>query len=571
MAPDKKDATAERARQLADANQYAQAIKVWRQLLDGSPNDANVYNTIGDLSLKIKNNPGAIDAYHKAARLFVQEGFHLKAIAVYKKIRKLDPERAEVYTLLGDLNVVRGLMHNAVADYLSSAKLFLKTGKTMNALTLLRKIAKIDPQNTDVRMRMAELCLKEKLKDVAITEFLYVGKAYQRQGRAAEARTAFEKVLKLAPDHAEARRRLDSPYQPELDEPDPSATEAAGMTVADVVQGETVEGGIELSLPESTLSTPLQPAPEAEGAPATLPEARSLLARGDLAKAERMVRALLLEDADQLEYQAILGLVYLKKGQIAAAYDTLSRIAQAWHAQGRCDEASELIDAYLMAEPDDSDFLQLKVRVTQEPAAATAETPDLPVIPAGVEKPAVLEVEPATALAETVVPPATAGIPAGVLEPDVEALFQESRKGGKAPVGGDKYETHYDLGVAYKEMGLLTEAIEEFQLAARGPTRFVDACTMIAACYKAQRLNTTAVGLLERVLADPRCAGPGGPYVKYDLAVLYEEEGLTDKAARLFADIPSVFDAQDRLVRLQGGLPPAGYSPAQTTRLFSNL
>src|SRR2546428_11556260 len=96
-----------------------------------------------------------------------------------------------------------------------------------------------------------------------------------------------------------------------------------------------------------------------------------------------MVRALLLEDADQLEYQAILGLVYLKKGQIAAAYDTLYRIAQAWHAQGRCDEASELIDAYLMAEPDDSDFLQLKVRVTQEPAAATAETTDLAVIPAG--------------------------------------------------------------------------------------------------------------------------------------------------------------------------------------------
>ena len=134
-----------------------------------------------------------------------------------------------------------------------------------------------------------------------------------------------------------------------------------------------------------------------------------------------------------------------------------------------------------------------------------------------------------------------------------------------------KYETHYDLGVAYKEMGLLTEAIEEFQLAARGPTRFVDACTMIAACYKAQRLNTTAVGLLERVLADPRCAGPGGPYVKYDLAVLYEEGGLTDKAAHLFADIPSVFDAQDRLVRLQRGLLPAGYSPAQTTRPASLL
>src|SRR5438093_1785941 len=572
VAPDKKDASAERARQLADAGQYAQAIKVWRQLLDVSPNDANVYNTIGDLALKIKNNPGAIDAYHKAARLFVQAGLHQKAIAVYKKIRKLDPERAEFYTLLGDQNVVRCLMHNAVSDYLSSAKLFLKTGKTMNALTLLRKIAKIAPQNTDVRMRMAELCLKEKLKDVAITEFLYVGKAYQRQGRAAEARTAFEKILKLAPGHTEARRRLDSPYQPELDEPEPAATEGVGMTVADVVQGETVEGGIELSLPESTLSAPLQPTPGAEGAPGSLSEARRLLAAGDLAAAERMVRTFLLDDPDQREYQAVLGLVYLKKGQLSPAYDILHPIAKAWLTKGRRDEASDLIDAYLMAEPDDDDFLQLKARVTKEPAEEKTERASPKVAPAEVEKPPVLQVEPVEVLAEEAVPAAAAGMSAaGGLDPDVEALFQQFRNWDKAHGREGKYETHYDLGVAYKEMDLLAEAIEEFQQAACGPTRFIDACAMIAACYKSQRRNRTAIALLERALADPRCVGPGGPYVKYDLAVLYEEEGLTDKAARLFTDIPSIGDAQDRLDRLRGGPPPAGQSPSQTKRPVSYL
>src|SRR5207249_8517792 len=381
-----------------------------------------------DLSVKSRANAEAIDAYNKAARFFLQEGFHLKAIAVYKKILKLEPARGEIYTLLGDLNVVRGLMNNAVADYLSSAKLFLKAGKTMNALTLFRKIAKVDPQNTDVRLRVAELCLKEKLQDVAIEEYLCVGKEFQRQGRGGEARTLYDNILKLAPGHAEARRRLDTPYQPELEAPAAATPEPDEMTVADVVQEETVEGGIELSLPESTLSAPLQPVPEAEGAPGSLSEARSLLARGDLAKADRMARTLLVEDADQLEYQAILGLVYLKKGQIAAAYDILYRIAQAYHTQGRHDDASELIDAYLIAEPDDSDFLQLKIRVTEEPAAATTETPDLPVIPPAEEKPAVLEMQPAAAPDQEVVPTAGAGIPAGVLEPEVEALFQESRQ-----------------------------------------------------------------------------------------------------------------------------------------------
>ncbi len=574
MAPDKtdkKEATIERARQLADTGQYAQAIAVWRQLLDESPNDANVYNTIGDLSVKSRANAEAIDAYNKAARFFLQEGFHLKAIAVYKKILKLEPARAEIYTLLGDLNVVRGLMNNAIADYLSSAKLFLKSGKTMNALTLFRKIAKVDPQNTDVRLRVAELCLKENLQDVAIEEYLCVGKEFQRQGRGGEARTLYDKILKLTPGHAEARRRLDTPYQPELEEPEPVTPESVEMTVADVVQEETVEGGIELSLPESTLSAPLQPASGAEGTPGSLSEARRLLAVGDLAGAERMVRAFLLEDPDQREYQAVLGLVYLKKGQLSPAYDILYPIAKAWLTKGRREEASDLIDAYLMAEPDDDDFLQLKARVTQEPAAEKTETPSPKVTPAEVEKPPVLQVEPAVVLAEEAVPATAAGMSAGGLDPDVEALFQEFRKRDKAHARDGKSETHYDLGVAYKEMGLLDEAIEELQQAACGPTRFVDACAMIAACYKSQRRNKTAIALLERALADPRCVGPGGPYVKYDLAVLYEEEGLTDKAARLFTDIPSIGDAQDRLDRLRGGPPPAGQSPAQTKRPVSYL
>jgi len=564
--PDKKEATIERARTLMDSGRFAEAIEAWRQLLDGSPNDANVYNTIGDLALKSKANAEAIDAYHKAARFFLQDGFHLKAIAVYKKILKLEPDHAEIYTLLGDLNVVRGLMNNAVADYVFSAKLFLKAGKTMNALTLFHKVAKVDPQNTDVRLRVAGMCLKEKLKDVAIEEFLCVGKEYQRRGRANDARMLYEKILKIAPNNAEARRRLDTPYQPELEEPEPGKPELGEMTVADVVQEEKVEGGLELSLPKETLSAPLQPASSVEGTSGSLSEARRLLAAGDLAGAERMVRTLLLEDPDQREYQAVLGLVYLKKGQPSPAYDLLYPIAKTWLSKGRRDEAAELIDAYLKAEPEDSDFLQLKVLVTEEPVAEKTERPSLKGKPAEVEKPPVLKEEPLAPIAEKAAPPAAAEISAEGLEPEVEALFRGFHNRGKAQAGDDKYETHYDLGVAYKEMGLLAEALEEFRQAACGPTRFLDACAMMAACYKAQRLNKTAVALLERALADSRCVGPGEPYVKYDLAVLYEEEGLTDKAVRLFADIPSIFDAQDRLVRLQSGPPPAEHSPARTTR-----
>ena len=604
MASD-KDAKIESARKFADAGQFVKAIKAWHELLDETPhNDANVYNTIGDLCLKNKATPDAIDAYSKAARFYLQEGFHLKAIALYKKILKLDPNRAEIYTLLGDLNVVRGLMNSAVADYLSGARMYLKIGKAMNALTLFRKITKVDPQNTDMRLRVAESCLKEKLTDEAIEEYLRIGREYQRLERTEEARKLYEQILKISPDHPEARRRLDNPFEPVAEAPEPAVPAVEEITVSDTVQSAVA------------LETPVVPEPVAvapAGPPPTLDEARRLLAAGEVGEAERMIRSLLLEDPDRNEYQAMLGMIYLKKGHASIAYDMLYPMAKSWLEEGRREEAVEIVEAFLATKPGDAGFLALKAAASGAPAeavssaaaeAATVPAAEQPVAvptgelvgtsefnveglefephelppapaarPAEVETP-VLEVEAAIPIQEVTAPavpvPVAVGSPQ-TMETEFEAIFEEFRKGIKEQVGDDEFETHYDLGVAYKEMGLIAEAIEEFRLAVRGPSRFVDACTMIAACYKDQNLNESAITFLERVLADAHCAGPGVPYVKYDLAVLYEEEGFADKAVRLYEDIPSIRDVEARLRRLQGNEEPTARPPAGTKRPISYL
>jgi len=212
------------------------------------------------------------------------------------------------------------------------------------------------------------------------------------------------------------------------------------------------------------------------------------------------------------------------------------------------------------------------------PPAQTAPPPEVEA-PAPEAEPAALELDAVAADLEavpentpveiTAAPAAAAALQA--MGADVDAIFEKFRKGIKEQVGDEEFETHYDLGVAYKEMGLVAEAIEEFQLAARGPTRFVDACTMIAACHKDQKLNASAIAFLERALADAHCAGPGVPYVKYDLAVLYEEEGFADKAVRLYEEIPSIRDVEARLRRLQGSEGPAARPSAGTKPPISYL
>lgn len=525
--PSEKDAKIERARKFADAGQYVKAIGAWRDLLDETPhNDANVYNTIGDLCLKNKATPDAIDAYSKAARFYLQEGFHLKAIALYKKILKLDPNRAEVYTLLGDLNVVRGLMNNAVADYLSGAKLYLKIGKAMNALTLFRKITKVDPPNTDMRLRVAELCLKEKLTDEAIEEYLRIGREYQRLGRAEEAGKLYAQILKISPGHPEARRRLDNPLEPVAEAPEPAAAAVEEITVSDTVQSAVA------------IETPAVPEPD----PA---EVVSPAVAGDLAGLETPQEA----DAPGVEAATVP----------AAAQP---EPAPADELKGTIEFSVEGVEfePHVAPQAPTPPLVEVEAPVLKvEPAA-----PNLDLVAPGIS--AAEESKPSEVVESPVVVGASQAVGS-----EFEAIFEEFRKGIKEQVSDEEFETHHDLGIAYKEMGLITEAVEEFQLAARGPARFVDACTMIAACYRDQNRSQSAITFLERVLTDARCAGPGVPYVKYDLAVLYEEEGFADKAVRLYEDIPSIRDVEARLRRLQGEEEPMACPPAGIKRPISYL
>ena len=50
------------AQKLASKGQFDKAIAEWRKLIKETPNDPNLYNTIGDLCLKKNSKPEAVDA-----------------------------------------------------------------------------------------------------------------------------------------------------------------------------------------------------------------------------------------------------------------------------------------------------------------------------------------------------------------------------------------------------------------------------------------------------------------------------------------------------------------------------
>jgi tetratricopeptide (TPR) repeat protein len=81
-------------------------------------------------------------------------------------------------------------------------------------------------------------------------------------------------------------------------------------------------------------------------------------------------------------------------------------------------------------------------------------------------------------------------------------MLAKFKQGVTSNVDDTDHESHYDLGIAYKEMGLLDEAISEFQKALRGTEQRVRTYEALGQCFVEKRQYQIAMTILLRALND---------------------------------------------------------------------
>ena len=137
----------------------------------------------------------------------------------------------------------------------------------------------------------------------------------------------------------------------------------------------------------------------------------------------------------------------------------------------------------------------------------------------------------------------------------IEELFKEFQKGVAEQVQEADYDTHFNLGLAYREMGLLEEAIGEFQLSAKSADYLLESASMIGACYLDKGLPEQAVEWYERALGAPGVAPEVQVGLRYELARSHEVAGNVAAALASYAEVlavsPSYRDTVDRIARLR--------------------
>ena len=180
------------------------ALEDYRTLLKADPHDSNVLLKVGDLYLKQGKRDEAINSYLRVAQQFTRDGFDAKAVALYKQISRLDPKRHDVSVPLADLYARMGLVPDAIAALQAAADAAYRAGDKDDALELLRRMAALDPSNTQSRFKVAELFAKEGRKQEAVAEYQAVADELERRGEDEERIRTLERMLAVDPDRPAA-------------------------------------------------------------------------------------------------------------------------------------------------------------------------------------------------------------------------------------------------------------------------------------------------------------------------------------------------------------------------------
>jgi len=709
------------AQLFASKGQFDAAISEWKKLAAETPADGSIHNSIGDLHLKRNASTDAVASFIQAANAFRAEGATLKAIATYKKVLKLDPSRYDMYRHLGDLNAERGLLSSAVQDYLTLGKHYLKERKTKEALDIYKKIVSQDPSNLDAQQRVAELCLQENMQDEATKVYLQLGRERSAQQRYAEAKEAYQAVLRIDPNNSEAQQFIEhfektggaparsgasgaSDGEPtdllseaarRIEEKQYAGAEAilnqlltkepgnpqvcqllarlhlnqgqlqvalgeyrflagAALRAQDYQQAETLlaeflavephsvpllelrgelheeKGEIETALqhygkaietllkhpepgmptlheeifekvqslaPDSPIvkklaalmngETPVAQPADAAAIPTPMPsigefsiegaapdDGRGMTSPIELMQDRHAPGTGSVEEKVQPPAEAV-PTFSLKdaapdeqwstrtKSTDSAEKETLALSTadqfQAYMKAGQLVEAEQWLGTVISAEPDNAKAREFLAQVLEGkgdgPGAALQYSRSLELLVADPERIEAEELRELYAKVKELAPasPILAKL-APVFEPPAPAIAPvESLQ----PEDGLDPETHYTLGVAYKNMGLLEEAKEEFALSMKGPDVFLDSCLMTAVCLKEQEQFDAASAQLERLLIDPRCQGAKAQAIRYELGLLYEKQEQWQLATTMFEAIPTFHDVPQRLTSIRSLRKPA--------------
>lgn len=502
--------------------QLDRAIAEYRQIIELDPSDLRHRQKIAELLTKAKRNEDAIKEYTFIAKHYIETDHYLKAIAVYKQIQKLDPLNPEITLTLASLNEKQGLIGNAVAEYAAVVQIYEKNGENLKALKALENIMALDADNSAVKLRIAEKYFTVGSEEKSFETFASLLQELKTRNDENGFSLIAERAVNLFGERMKEslRQSADNHAVEDLENeigPDTSENITPQPDTPDL-QPETVSTPPD-STPEPAPSTGIidsTPYEEIEYIEDILP----------IDDDELSEHATFPENSDEWEEEIELpSLDAFPESSVASIVDQ---------------EALEELDAV-----DELDEIELELEIDNE----------LSLEPATFSDSSLFQYDGNFDLGKDLSLFADEIDFELFSKQDQGTVFDSTNSGfTKAELDNEDAESHYSLGLAYKEMGLWDEAIAEFIVASRSSERKIDALILEGVCLRELGSVAKAVEILADTLkyeniTEDECLG-----VQYELALCHEASGDFDMARSMLTGIvkvrPTFSDVASRLKNL---------------------
>ncbi len=202
-----------KARQYEVKGNYTAAIEEYKKVIKENPNDASIYNMIGDLYAKLGANEEALKNYAEAARIYESQELYEYAIAILKKARRIVPNDRYIYFKLADLYLKLDMVRESqevIKEYiekLSTGEISVGTEQLYHDIEyILRNFAK-DEQMLVQMAKIAENRLKDE-KDYYEKILISIAEKFEQLGKKEEAYKYYSKIPKDSPFYSKIKVKL---------------------------------------------------------------------------------------------------------------------------------------------------------------------------------------------------------------------------------------------------------------------------------------------------------------------------------------------------------------------------
>ena len=172
----------EKADKYLQRQKFEAAIETYQEILRYEPNDEEALINLGDLSLKLNRTAEALRYQVQLADYYIKRGDIPKAIATCRKVLKLSPQ--DVVTLMKLAGLLERSQKNseALEAYREALGHYRRAGSNTQMLDCLTRIVKLDPNNLEEHVELAELASRSRQTKVAMPALLRAAQLARRAG-----------------------------------------------------------------------------------------------------------------------------------------------------------------------------------------------------------------------------------------------------------------------------------------------------------------------------------------------------------------------------------------------------